>query len=493
MRKGHPGITLEEVQKMRAEGKKVPDFSICAKYNPRTYIATDAAPNIICEQDVACVLRDGTTIYSDIYRPANATEPVPVIICWGPFGKRPHEGQDGWKLMGVPPQTVSDMAKFEAADPGYWCHYGYAVANVDPRGIGNSEGDVKLWGVEDGQDGYDYVEWIAKQPWCNGKTSFFGNSGVCMVVWRIAASMPPHLTCIAAWEGTGNMYTESITFNGVPRPCFENGIVETCACKNYVEDLSNMYLQHPYYDEYWRSKTPVWENIKIPAYVCGGMCHFHLRGSVVGFRKIRSPKKWLRLHRDMEWPDTYNPDNLEDLRKFYDRYLKGVHNGWEFTPKVRVDVMDAYEYDYFPNKPEKNFPIPRTEYRKLYLDARDGSMSYNEVSEVSEIEYDNKTGMASFGIKFTEETEIIGYMRLHLFVEVRGHDNMDMFVFVKKYNAEGKYIPVDCMGFDYRGAWGQSRASRRELDPKESTVFQPVMAHQKDEPLEAGKIYEVDV
>ncbi len=101
--------------------------------------------------------------------------------------------------------------------------------------------------------------------------------------------------------------------------------------------------------------------------------------------------------------------------------------------------------------------------------------------------------MASFGIKFTEETEIIGYMRLHLFVEVRGHDNMDMFVFVKKYNAEGKYIPVDCMGFDYRGAWGQSRASRRELDPKESTVFQPVMAHQKDEPLEAGKIYEVDV
>ena len=32
------------------------------------------------------------------------------------------------------------MAKFEAADPGYWCHYGYAVANVDPRGIGNSEG-----------------------------------------------------------------------------------------------------------------------------------------------------------------------------------------------------------------------------------------------------------------------------------------------------------------------------------------------------------------
>ena len=64
---------------------------------------------------------------------------------------------------------------------------------------------MNLWGIEDGKDGYDYVEWIAKQPWCNGKTSFFGNSGVCMVVWRIAAQQPPHLSCIAAWEGTGNM------------------------------------------------------------------------------------------------------------------------------------------------------------------------------------------------------------------------------------------------------------------------------------------------
>ena len=104
-----------------------------------------------------------------------------------------------------------------------------------------------------------------------------------------------------------------------------------------------------------------------------------------------------------------------------------------------------------------------------------------------------RQGMASFGIKFDQDTEIIGYMKLHLFIECRGHDNMDLFVFIKKYNAEGTYIPIDCMGFDYRGAWGQSRASRRELDLSESTDYQPVMAHQKDEPLEQGKVYELDV
>ena len=190
----------------------------------------------------------------------------------------------------------------------------------------------------------------------------------------------------------------------IARVGFENGIVEACACKNYVEDLSNMYLQHPFYDEYWKSKTPDWSKIRVPAYVCGGMCHFHLRGSVVGFRKIRSPKKWLRLHRDMEWPDTYNPDNLEDLRKFYDRYLKGIRNGWEFTPKVRVDVMDAYNFDYIKNKPEKEFPIARTQYTKLYLNS-DGTMGKEIPVTASEVVYDNKTGMASFGIKFEEETE----------------------------------------------------------------------------------------
>lgn len=493
MRKGNPGRTLQEVQEMRAQGMMVPDFAICAPFNQRTYTATSVAPHIICDQDVPCVLRDGTTIYSDIYRPANATEQIPVIVCWGPFGKRPHEGQDGWKLMGVPPQTVSEMAKFEAADPAYWCHYGYAVANVDPRGIGHSEGDAVMWGTEDGKDGYDYIEWVAQQPWCNGRVTMFGNSGVCMVVWRIAAEQPPHLTCIAAWEGTGSMYHESITFNGIPRPCFENVITTTCAVQNYVEDLPNMYLKHPFYDEYWRSKTPKWDKIKIPAYVCGGMCHFHLRGSCVGFRKIRSPKKWLRLHRDMEWPDTYNPDNMDDLRKFWDRYLKDIHNGWEFTPKLRVDVMDAHEFDYIKNKPEKEFPIKRTQYTKLYMNAEDGTLNRDIPVTTSECVYDNKTGMASFGIKFEEDTEIIGYSKLHLFVECRGYDNMDMFVFVKKYNANGEYIPVDCMGFDYRGAWGQGRAARRELDPKESTDFQPVMAHQKDEPLEEGKIYEFEI
>lgn len=489
-RKGMGGLTREQMDAMRNEGKMVSTFSYCAPLNVRTY---DATPDIVCMQDTAVTMRDGVKIYADIYLPKNANGPVPVIISWGPFGKRASEGTADWKLMGVPPQTVSTMAKFESADPGYWCHYGYAVANVDPRGVGNSEGYVSNWGLQDGEDGYDFIEWAAQQAWCNGKCTLFGNSGVCMVIWRIAATQPPHLACIGAWEGTGDMYRESYTLGGITAAGYNNRMLNSIACKTYLEDGPNMLATHPYIDAYWESRIPRWERIKCPAYLCAGLCHIHNRGSFEAFRRIRSPKKWMRAHRDMEWPDTYNPENLDDLRKFYDRYLKDIHNGWEFTPRVRIDVMDAYGYDFMPKRPEKEFPLARTEYRKIYLDAATHSASYEPYATHSEVSYDPKTETTTFDIKFDEDTEIIGYMKLHLNVECRGHNNMDLFPWVKKLGQNGEYIPVHCMGENYRGAWGYFRCSRRELDPKWSTDFQPVQAHRKDEPMEPGKIYPIDI
>ena len=491
-RKGHPGMTVEELNEARARGEN-PRASICPKVNHRTYVATDVAPHILCEQDVICTLRDGVNMYCDVYRPADVHEPMPVIISWGAFGKRPREGQDEWKLMGVPPGTVSSMAKFESADPGYWCRHGYIVCNCDPRGVGNSEGNVQSWGREDARDGYDFVEWAAAQSWCNGRVTFFGNSGVAMVIWRIAAEQPPHLACIGVWEATGDMYRESITNSGITRTCFEEMILGNTACQSWIEDMVSMLHVHPYMNNYWKTKIPQWEKIKCPAYVCAGLCHFHLRGSFEGFRRIRSPKKWFRVHRDMEWPDTYNNENLEDLRKFYDRYMKDERNGWEMTPKVRIDVMDAYDYDAAVRRPEKEFPLARTEYKKIYLDASNNGGSWDPVVTPAEVVYDPKTENAEFRFQFLEETEITGFMKLHLAVECRGHDNMDVFPWVIKYNEKGEYLPIRCMDGEYRGAWGFLRCSHRELDPKYASDFQPVHAHTKKTPFQPGEIVDVEV
>lgn len=489
---GTPGKCKEEVEELQARGERVHVFNFCPKLNPRTY---EAEPGIICEQDVPVKLRDGVTIYCDIYRP-DTTEKVPVLVSWSPFGKRQSEGMADWKLMGVPPQTVSRMAKFESADPGFWCRQGYAVANVDPRGVGNSEGNVNSFGDQDGQDEFDFTEWVAVQLWCSGKVAFCGNSGVAMSNWRVAAAQPPHLACIAPWEGTGDMYRESLCVGGIPSAKFNDSLNAGIACKTYVEDNTEMLRRHPLYDDYWASKTPQWEKIKVPVYVCAGLCHFHLRGSIEGFRRIRSPKKWLRIHREFEWPDTYNPENLLDLKRFFDRYLKDVRNGWEFTPRVRVDVMDGYAFDFASKRPEKEFPLKRTQYKKIWLDAASHGGELAECQPFaaeSEVTYDPLTDMTVFDYKFQEDTEITGYMKLRLWVECRGHDEMDLFVWIKKLGLDGEYLPIHCMDEAFRGAWGYLRVSHRALDEKLATDFQPVAGHQSEQKLSPGEIVPVDI
>jgi hypothetical protein len=389
------------------------------------------------------------------------------------------------------------MAKFESPDPAYWCRVGYAVANVDPRGIGNSEGDASFFGTIEGLDMYDFTEWCAEQDWCNGKIGFTGNSGVAMSCWRVAAAQPPHLACIAPWEGTGDMYRESMNVGGIRSDSFHAVLVSGAPCKQMIENSCEMLTNHPYYDDFWQDKTPDWNKVRVPVYVSAGWCHFHLRGSIEGFRRIRTAKKWLRCHRDFEWPDFFNRDHIEDLRKFFDRYLKDIHNGWETTPKVRIDVMDSYGFDLATKREESAFPIERTDYRKLYLDSSTGKMLCDPVANKSEITNDpraDQDNSITFDHTFDEDTEITGYMKLRMFLECRGHDNMDLFVWVKKLNAEGEYIPIYCIHSEpYRGAWGYYRACRRELDDELSSDFQPVQKHAKDEKLSPGEIVQADI
>lgn len=463
-------------------------FSFAAPLEPKTFTPE---PGILCEQDVPCTLRDGTVIYADIYRPENDTN-VPAIISWSMFGKRQAQLIPEWQLMGVPPKTVSRMAKFESADPAYWCHKGYACVNVDPRGVGNSEGDVNFFGTQDGRDGYDFIEWLATQHWCNGKITLFGNSGVAMTQWRIAAEQPPHLVCIAPWEGTADIYRDSFFEGGIPG-LFPEGIVAHVAGRGYIEDVMAMIKKYPFMNAYWEDKIPQYKKIKIPVYTTVCWNHLHLRGSMEAFRKIRSPKKWLRGHREFEWPDTYAPENLEDLKSFFDRYCKDIRNGWELTPRVRIEVQDAYEYNYQDNRPEKEFPLARTEYTKLYLDASKKALSFDTVSKESNASYESQTGEIVFDITFSEDTEITGYMKLHMWVEADGHDDMDLFITINKLDKTGDELPVSVLGEPHPGAWGKLRVSRRELDEKLSTDFQPVQAHKKDLKLKPGEIVPVDI
>lgn len=148
--------------------------------------------DILFERDIAVKLRDGTIIYVDVFRPVGGTN-MPAIVAWSPYGK-----EVGTVLLddfpmraGVPVEAVSDLQKWEGADPAYWCNHGYAVINPDGRGAYGSEGDMPFWGSQEAQDGYDLIEWVAARDWCNGKVGMSGNSWLAIMQWFIAAENPP--------------------------------------------------------------------------------------------------------------------------------------------------------------------------------------------------------------------------------------------------------------------------------------------------------------
>ena len=249
------------------------------------------------------------TIYTDIYRP-DTQEKVPVIIAWSFYGKRPHDFKP-YHIPGVPDGTVSDMTKVEGPDPAFWCRNGYAIANPDPRGIGNSEGDALLFGKQDGKDGYDFVEWIASQEWCNGNVGMSGNSMLAITQYFIAAEQPPHLKAIAPWEGSSDLLREANFNDGVPCIGFVRFALMNLGGKNLVEDEAAMSEKYPLYNNYWADKSVDFDKITVPAYLAAGWSHIHLRGTVNAFEKMSSQNKWIRFHREFEWPDYYNNKNLQ--------------------------------------------------------------------------------------------------------------------------------------------------------------------------------------
>ncbi|MBR3244721.1 MAG: CocE/NonD family hydrolase [Parasporobacterium sp.] len=471
----------------------------CPAFNQRTY---EAAPGIICHQDVECVLRDGTKIYTDIFLPKNLTEKIPCIVSWSWFGKRPGDGMSEWQIMGVPPHTVSKLAKFESSDPAYWCYYGYAVANVDVRGAGHSEGNVHMFTHQDREDGYDFVEWLATQEWCNGKIGMTGNSGVAMHQWGIAAECPPHLTCIAPWECTTDLFADSLFEGGVPALSFNEFIAAQVTGLGGVDDQVAMARKYPFRNGYWNDKVADFKKVRIPVYQTAGWSHFHLPGSMRAYTQCKSRLKWLRAHREFEWPDTYSPENLDDLRKFYDRYLKDIHNGWEMTPKVRLDVMDAMDHDFQVRRPENEFPLKRTVYKKYYLDASDPqnlTMRDEPVEVEASVSYEGATredgyiDRVEFDMAFNEDTELTGYMWLRLWVSCDGYDDMDMFVNIQKADSQGNWIPWLTLNEPHPGAWGKMRVSRRELDEKKTKKYWPVQAQLREVKLQPGEVVPVDI
>lgn len=451
--------------------------------------------DILLERDVPIRLRDGVTIYADVFRPVG-DEACPALLAWSPYGKE-IGGQmldDVPMRSGVPLSATSGLEKFEGPDPAYWVAHGYAIVNPDKRGAYMSEGNLLYWGHEDALDGCDVIEWIASQKWSNGKVGMTGNSWLTVSQWFIAAERPEHLAAIAPWEGFCDHYRESGTRGGIPAPEFPEMIAETFASAHgMLEDQPRMIVERPFMCDYWEDKAARVENIEIPAYVVASYTNsVHTHGSFAGFRRMASKEKWLRVHNTNEWFDYYTPENVEDLRRFFDHYLKDIDNGWEQTPRVRLSVLNPGGTDIV-GRAEEDFPLARTRYRKLYLSAADSSLlaTLPEQQAVSEYQSDSARHEVTYRYRMEQPTEITGYMKLHVWVSAPDHDDMDLAVRVEKLSRDGQPLP-DRTG-NLIAATGLMRVSMRQLDETRSTEAEPYYTFTTEQKLKPGEIVPVEI
>lgn len=453
--------------------------------------------DIILQRDVPVKLRDGVTIYTDIFRPADE-EKHPAIMAMSPYGKEIGSQwlDDTPNHAGIPMEATSGLQKFEGPDPAYWCDHGYAIINPDVRGAYRSEGVILFFGSDYGRDGADIIEWAAEQDWCNGRIGMSGNSWLAISQWFVAAQQPEHLAAIAPWEGLSDCYREIATRGGVMMPEFIKMLSDSFASTENggVEDCIAMMRAQVTNSPYWEDKAAELEKITVPAYVVASYTNpIHTYGSIEGFRRISSKDKWLRIHNTGEWDDYYHAGHTEDLRKFFDRYLLGLDNGWENTPRVRVSVLNPGGRDII-DRAEDDFPIPRTQYRKLYLNAENGALSTSQpAGEASVTYHSDKKGKAVFKMKLPEDTEITGYIKLRLWVEAPDHDDMDLFVTLEKRRPCGlKYRVSLGPGMDL-SAKGYIRVSLRALDAQRSTEENPFQSMEQVQKLKPGEIVPVDI
>jgi predicted acyl esterase len=473
----HFGIELQALSKIEFK----PGSTVLKKGT--TFIEHGAALpcDIIWERDIGVKMRDGITIYADIFRPVEGKN-LPAILSWSPYGKTvPQKAPPG-----VDPEAVSGLQKFEGADPAYWCNHGYAVINVDSRGSLYSEGDIDYWGTSGANDCYDFIEWTATREWCNGKVAMSGNSWLGIIQWFAASLNPPHLAAIAPWEGHIDLYRYDVLRGGIVDNAFCDFNTGTQIGQKRVEDMAAMAIKYPLMNAYWQDKGANLESIKMPAYI---VASWGGHQTIDAFRRISSKEKWLRVHNTGEWPDYY--EYADDLRRFFDYFLKNISNGWEKTPRVRLSVLNPGGIDQV-NRPEKKWPLVKTKYERLYLDASNGALTPDLPVNESSVHYDSGDGHSevTFTTKFQNDSEFIGYIKLHLWVETESANDADIFVLVHKLDSAGK--PV-IGGFGFVGPDGRLRVSHRQLDAERSTPWFPYHPHDKEELIRPGQIVPVDI
>jgi hypothetical protein len=326
-----------------------------------------------------------------VYLPADGHGPWPVLLARTPY--------DNAILM----------------DLGFdWAQRGYVFVAQDVRGRYDSEGAFVPWDNET-NDGFDTLDWIGGQEWCDGNIGMSGGSYLGQVQWQAAMTGHPLLKAIAprvmgsnlwesphyqggafglgvnavwGWRTMGRTMQRIDRFDwpAVLRTLPLRAMDEVCGKRH---PAFSTWLDHHDYDDSWRA-TAVdehFDRITIPVLQVCGWYDLYAGGMMANFaglsahagsalaqanqRIIMGP--WTHSQAGIAPPGTTNAGDrdfgvgsLLDTRAievaWFDHWLRGIDNGVEREPAVKLFVMGANTW-----RDEHEWPLTRTQWTPFYL------------------------------------------------------------------------------------------------------------------------------
>ena len=288
------------------------------------------------KETVMVPMRDGVRLATDIYFP-EGDGPFPVILLRSPYDRKLGEG------------IAQDAAR-----------RGYVMVIQNTRGRFGSEGEnlpfeTDGWGRL--RDGEDTVEWIARQPWCNGKIGTWGGSALGITQYLLAGTGTKRVTAQNITVGAPSLYHGVVYWGGVFRKAM---IEDWLRISAFSPDALKIWTSHPTYDSYWRERdmTTRFRYTNAPAIHIGGWYDIFAQATIDAFVGMqtrggpgaRGKQKLLmgpwthgvfqEKAGELTFPNAKNPPTTaHDIWRWFDHYLKGVDNGVDREPAVTYYVM----------------------------------------------------------------------------------------------------------------------------------------------------------
>lgn len=351
-------------------------------------------PPALKHLNVHTAMRDGVRLSANVFRPDLKTR-VPTVLVRTPYGK----GLD--------------------LPPGYqaFVDRGYAVVVQDVRGRYASEGVFRPL-TQEGPDGYDTLDWIARQPWSDGKVGMVGGSYLGIAQWKAALLNNPHLKAISPvvsgcdeyrdrFYSTGGALklgnrllwiSENLRAPAYHTPEFERFVLHLPlrtadrAATGQTTDIWQHSLDHPTYDSFWQSISTrrQLEKMRVPVLSFGGWYDNFAQSDLEAYSSLGGAANSRRVvigpwphNMSLRFADAdFGPQSGAPVRSmqldWFDYWLKGKDSPLISSPPVRIFVMGINEW-----RDESEWPLARSKMTPYYFTARKAANGLDGGGELS--------------------------------------------------------------------------------------------------------------